>query len=227
MKKRFGFAIVFFLSISICMASFSDLASTHWAYDSVMYLTELGIISGMPDGTFKGNEPMTRYQSAVAMKRILDYTNSQNGMNNQLPSNLHQRLTELESLVNRSLNAVQRAGDDYREIMERLEINSTVHQDATLDYDELERVVGEILEVKLDSKKIEGDIASNSNEIQQLKNETGQIISELNLSVLERNETINRITDLESTISTYRWISISSAIIALGSIIMAGYVLLK
>ena len=173
MKKRFGFAIVFFLSISICMASFSDLASTHWAYDSVMYLTELGIISGMPDGTFKGNEPMTRYQSAVAMKRILDYTNSQNGMNNQLPSNLHQRLTELESLVNRSLNAVQRAGDDYREIMERLEINSTVHQDATLDYDELERVVGEILEVKLDSKKIEGDIASNSNEIQQLKNETG------------------------------------------------------
>src|SRR6056297_4323738 len=108
MKKSLGMLFVLIMGLSICLAAFSDLAATHWAYDSVMRLTELGIISGLPDGTFRGNEPMTRYQSAVALKRILDYVSHQTGTHTQYPSDLQQRLTELESLVNHSLNAVQK-----------------------------------------------------------------------------------------------------------------------
>ncbi|MGC9317621.1 MAG: S-layer homology domain-containing protein, partial [Armatimonadota bacterium] len=36
----------------------------HWAYDAVQQLVEEGIIIGYPDGTFKGDRAMTRYEFA-------------------------------------------------------------------------------------------------------------------------------------------------------------------
>ena len=44
----------------------------HWAYDAVQELVDQGIIIGYPDGTFKGNRAMTRYEFAIAISRLLD-----------------------------------------------------------------------------------------------------------------------------------------------------------
>ncbi|MEA3403777.1 MAG: S-layer homology domain-containing protein [Armatimonadota bacterium] len=44
----------------------------HWAYDAVQQLVEEGIIIGYPDGTFKGDRAMTRYEFAMAISRLLD-----------------------------------------------------------------------------------------------------------------------------------------------------------
>ena len=54
-------------------ASFKDLNPKHWAYEAVVKLAEMGIITGYPDGTFRGNEPVTRYQLAMALYRVIKY----------------------------------------------------------------------------------------------------------------------------------------------------------
>lgn len=227
MKKSLFILIILSLSISVCMAAFSDLSSSHWAYESVMYLTELGVISGMPDGTFRGNDPMTRYQSAVAMKRLLDFSNAHTGQNSQIPEDLQSRLFELETLVNRSLNAVEQVGEDYRLIMKRLENTPIEPVNSGLEYTDLERLVDEILEVKLDTRNIESAINENGGEIENLKGENQEIFTQLEMNHMARKETINRLDEINSKINTYRWVSISSAVIAVGSLIMASYYLFK
>ncbi len=219
--------LLLLFSISISMAAFSDLSSSHWAYESVMYLTELGVISGMPDGTFRGNDPMTRYQSAVAMKRLLDFSNTHSGINSSVPSDLQSRLSELEALVNRSLNAVQQVGADYRVIMEKLENTNIEPVNSGLEYADLERLVDEILEVKLDERNIETDIMNTSQEIENLKTTNQDTLTQLKMNNQARVETINRLNDMESKVNTYRWVSITSAMIAISSLVMASYVLLK
>jgi len=125
MKKFFFTLVLFSLITTNGQAAFTDLNTSHWAYESVMRLSELGIISGMPDGTFRGNEPMTRYQSAVAMKRILDAANSlgqvTGQVSGQLPADIRNRISELELLVQRSLEAVQSSGEDYQRILSLIE----------------------------------------------------------------------------------------------------------
>ncbi len=49
-----------------------DVPFDHWAYDAVQTLVEHGIITGYPDGTFKGDRALTRYEFAIATARALD-----------------------------------------------------------------------------------------------------------------------------------------------------------
>jgi hypothetical protein len=48
-----------------------DLPKGHWAYDAVMYLLERGYLVGYPDGTFRGDQPLTRYELALVLYRLL------------------------------------------------------------------------------------------------------------------------------------------------------------
>ncbi|AFZ66678.1 S-layer homology domain-containing protein [Deinococcus peraridilitoris] len=50
----------------------SDVPAGHWAADAVSRLVSEGVILGFPDGTFRGNENLTRYQAAVIIARVLD-----------------------------------------------------------------------------------------------------------------------------------------------------------
>jgi hypothetical protein len=58
---------------------FSDVPFSHWAYDAVKQLTEKGIMTGMPDGTFKGDKGVSRYEMAVTLARTLDKMGSLKG----------------------------------------------------------------------------------------------------------------------------------------------------
>ena len=44
----------------------------HWAYDAVQQLVNKGVIVGYPDGTFRGDRAMTRYEFAMAISRLID-----------------------------------------------------------------------------------------------------------------------------------------------------------
>jgi hypothetical protein len=49
-----------------------DVPFDHWAYDAVQTLVDKGIIVGYPDGLFRGDRAMTRYEFAMAIARLLD-----------------------------------------------------------------------------------------------------------------------------------------------------------
>ncbi len=53
------------------MNPFMDVPASHWAYDAVAQLASRGVISGYPDGAYKGAQPMTRYEMASALARAL------------------------------------------------------------------------------------------------------------------------------------------------------------
>lgn len=57
---------------SLAAQTFPDVPWDHWAYDAVATLAEKGIIVGYPDGYFKGNRPLTRYEFACALRNALE-----------------------------------------------------------------------------------------------------------------------------------------------------------
>ena len=50
---------------------FPDVPKNHWAYDYVTKLAQAGLLEGYPDGEFKGNRMMTRYEFATLVYRAI------------------------------------------------------------------------------------------------------------------------------------------------------------
>ncbi len=74
MKKTLVFAMAMALGVSATAFAanpFSDLPAGHWAYASVAKLAAAGIVDGYPDGTFKGDRTMTRYEMAQIVAKAL------------------------------------------------------------------------------------------------------------------------------------------------------------
>ena len=65
------FALVAFAAPAFAANPFVDVPMNHWAYDAVSHLAAKGIIQGYPDGTYRGNQPMTRYEMSMLVARAL------------------------------------------------------------------------------------------------------------------------------------------------------------
>src|SRR5690554_4658415 len=72
--KKFLISLVAFAFVggAFAQSSFPDVPENHWAGGAVDRIADLGIVIGFPDGTFRGNEAFTRYQSALVVSRLLD-----------------------------------------------------------------------------------------------------------------------------------------------------------
>ncbi|MFC6591293.1 S-layer homology domain-containing protein [Deinococcus lacus] len=49
----------------------TDVPAGHWARDAVETTVKAGLIQGFPDGTFRGNQNLTRYEAAMIFHRLL------------------------------------------------------------------------------------------------------------------------------------------------------------
>ena len=103
-------------------AEFPDVPRNHWAYQYISQLAGNGILVGYPDGTFKGDATMTRYEFATMLYRAL-----QNGA--PIDDNMRRAMDEFQpELQNISLNhyRVDRisGGDNDRHKTERVRVNN-------------------------------------------------------------------------------------------------------
>ncbi|AKG21456.1 iron uptake porin [Calothrix sp. 336/3] len=58
------------------VSQLSDVRPTDWAFQALQSLIErYGVITGLPDGTFQGNRPLTRYEFAAGLNATLDRVN--------------------------------------------------------------------------------------------------------------------------------------------------------
>ena len=75
MKKRFAaiFAATAVLGVTTAFAAnpFSDVTPQDWAYQSVAQLAAAGVINGYPDGTFKGQNNITRFEMAQMVAKAM------------------------------------------------------------------------------------------------------------------------------------------------------------
>lgn len=68
-----GFAMGSLLALgqSASATPFSDVPANHWAYQAIQSLAADGLVEGYPDGKFKGDRPLTRYEMAVLVARVI------------------------------------------------------------------------------------------------------------------------------------------------------------
>lgn len=73
--RKVALAIAATLVLGIISPAFSqpfaDVPTDHWAFDAIAELAAKGIVEGYPDGTFKGDRAMTRYEMAMVVARLL------------------------------------------------------------------------------------------------------------------------------------------------------------
>ena len=101
---------------------FPDVPENHWAYQYVKALGERGYLQGYPDGEFKGDRTLTRYEYAAIIYRAL-----QNGApaDGNMARSVDEFGSELESIRNIDRFRVDRVsgGDNDRNKVERVRIN--------------------------------------------------------------------------------------------------------
>ena len=101
---------------------FPDVPENHWAYQYVKTLGERGYLEGYPDGEFKGDRTLTRYEYAAIIYRAL-----QNGApaDGNMARSVDEFGSELESIRNIDRFRVDRVsgGDNDRNKVERVRIN--------------------------------------------------------------------------------------------------------
>lgn len=72
--KRFSMLLVALLMLVSSMASanpFSDVPTSHWANEAITKLANKGILTGYPDGTYQGNNNVSRYALAMTTAKML------------------------------------------------------------------------------------------------------------------------------------------------------------
>ena len=102
--------------------NFPDVSKDHWAYSYVKSLADRGLLEGYPDGEFKGDRSMTRYEFAAIIYRAL-----QNGA--PIDSDMAKAIGEFDPEINRikdlDRTRVDRISgkDNDRHKVERVRVN--------------------------------------------------------------------------------------------------------
>ena len=105
MTSAFAVAAMMSVATAFAVNPFSDVPSDSWAYQAVDQLATAGIINGYPDGTFKGQNNITRYEMAQMVAKAManqDRANAeQQAIINRLADEFSNELNNLGVRVSR------------------------------------------------------------------------------------------------------------------------------
>ncbi len=91
---------------------FSDVSTSDWAYQAVSDLSDQGIVEGYPDGTFKGQTNITRYEMAQIVARLMAKEDQYNAEQRATIDKLAAEYAdELDSLGVRVTNLEKKVGN--------------------------------------------------------------------------------------------------------------------
>ena len=116
MKKRLAavFAATAVLGVTTAFAAnpFSDVTPQDWAYQSVAQLAAAGVINGYPDGTFKGQNNITRFEMAQMVAKAMANESRANAEQQAMINRLADEFsTELNNLGVRVSNLENKIGN--------------------------------------------------------------------------------------------------------------------
>ena len=100
---------------------FPDVPENHWAYAYVKKLADRGLLEGYPDGEFKGDRTITRYEFAAIFSRALENGASVNGDMERMSEEFEPEIREL-SLDRFRVDRVEGKDNDRHKI-ERVRVN--------------------------------------------------------------------------------------------------------
>ena len=103
--------------------TFPDVPENHWAYQYVKYLTEHGYLQGYPDGEFKGDRALTRYEYAAIIYRALQNGAPSDGNMARSVDEFGPELTKVQNIDRFRVDRISGKDNDRHKI-ERVRVNS-------------------------------------------------------------------------------------------------------
>ena len=123
---------------------FSDVTPNDWAYQAVSQLAAEGVVEGYPDGTFKGQQNITRYEMAQMVARAMvkqdqlnaeqqaqlnrladEFSNELNSLGVRV-SNLENRVGNVKLTGDARVRYMDESDKDYFDMRVRLQANAKV-----------------------------------------------------------------------------------------------------
>lgn len=103
--------------------NFPDVPTNHWAYEYVKDLADKGLVEGYPDGEFKGDRAMTRYEYAAIIYRALQLGAPIDGKMGRAINEFNPELARLRDLDRTRVDRIS-GKDNDRHKVERLRVNN-------------------------------------------------------------------------------------------------------
>ena len=137
MKKILALAAVAALTAGVSAYAanpFSDVSTDDWAYQAVSDLSDQGVVEGYPDGTFKGERNMTRYELAQIIARLMAKEDQLNAEQQATLDKLAgEYADELANLGVRVSNLEKKVGNLYWSGDARMRYRDIEHGKSTFD----------------------------------------------------------------------------------------------
>lgn len=155
-----GFILaVFFGALAHAQTQFRDVPAGHWARQAVEFAVQCGLIEGFPDGTFRGNQNLTRYQAALIFFRLYQT----NRLENARP--------ECRLAVERG---AQEVAPELQQLQQRFEALERTTQDQAARLAALEAEVRRAIETSEKAAALEQRLTALEQQVQQLAQNPAQ-----------------------------------------------------
>ncbi len=163
-------ALIFAISLSTFAGTFPDLDPDHWAYEHIQKLAVSGVLEGYPDGFFKGDRDLTRYEFAAALRRALDNIDKERQF-------MYKEIDTLADDVNRLKRGL--TIDQVEQIEEVIKV-MLQREEPGLSEEELDKKAEEITKkINELSSYFEEELVSIQEQIDEINNKYEDITSKL------------------------------------------------
>ncbi|ADD29767.1 S-layer homology domain-containing protein [Meiothermus ruber] len=150
---------IFFGALAQAQTQFRDVPAGHWARQAVEFAVQCGLIEGFPDGTFRGNQNLTRYQAALIFFRLYQT----NRLENARP--------ECRLAVERG---AQEVAPELQQLQQRFEALERTTQDQAARLAALEAEVRRAIETSEKAAALEQRLTALEQQVQQLAQNPAQ-----------------------------------------------------
>ncbi|MCX7803349.1 MAG: S-layer homology domain-containing protein, partial [Meiothermus ruber] len=150
---------IFFGALAQAQTQFRDVPAGHWARQAVEFAVQCGLIEGFPDGTFRGNQNLTRYQAALIFFRLYQT----NRLENARP--------ECRLAVERG---AQEVAPELQQLQQRFAALERTTQDQAARLAALEAEVKRAIETSEKAAALEQRLTALEQQVQQLAQNPAQ-----------------------------------------------------
>ena len=179
--RKLSLAALAFAVLTACASSafgqdaFPDTPANHWAYSVLADAKKLGLLTGYPDGLFRGSRPASRYEMAVALHavyvRLSSVTTELKQIRDQLDASEQASVASTQALKDQidtlttELNALKGYGDDIANLKRASETFELEFEQLGVNIEEMRRGLGDLSSRigTLEKKKLPIDIHGDAN----------------------------------------------------------------
>lgn len=228
MKKTMLGVCLLCLSVAIFgVIPLKDVTPSHWAYESVQYLIEKGILTGLPDGSFQGEAYLTRYQFSVAMYKAFQLL-ERNAFPGEVTSTqdlstINFQVSTLKGLVETIAAKMERMGRDYQDLAKQIdqvgtntELVNQVAQTSQL----LSGLETRVIELELENDSVISKLAALERQLtdhRRVVENTGLEYQNLNTQHQKLNQKVNILLGVAAAASVVATVGLGMSIYLLAT----------